>query len=256
MTTEVDIINEINSARTNPKQYALKVRKLKSWFRGKILKLKDSNIGIITTEGAAAYEEVANFLERLKNEEELKVSKGLMQIAKVFFERAKDKDPTEVGNINMEEIINEQGTFEGSFCRAIDFGGNTAELAVVNLLVSDGDSSRGQRESVLSGDVHYIGCATGYHKIYGNCSVVLTCSKFVNADFSNDTIKLSSLNNKISNIPPKEEEDMELPQGVKKISKNEKIIIEKGKKKKVTKTVVYMEDGSVNTETEKETIKE
>lgn len=35
----------------------------------------------------------------------------------------------------------------------MDFGGETPELVLINLVVSDGDPSRGQRESLLSTDL-------------------------------------------------------------------------------------------------------
>ena len=35
----------------------------------------------------------------------------------------------------------------------MDFGGEAAEMAIINLVVSDGDPSRGQRESLLSNEI-------------------------------------------------------------------------------------------------------
>jgi hypothetical protein len=35
----------------------------------------------------------------------------------------------------------------------MNFGEETAEMAMINLVVSDGDPSRGQRESLLSNEI-------------------------------------------------------------------------------------------------------
>ena len=48
--------------------------------------------------------------------------------------------------------------------------------------------------------------------------------------------------------------DPDCPEGVKKVVRTENEVVEGGKRKKVIKTVKYMEDGSVQTEIEKETI--
>ena len=43
-------------------------------------------------------------------------------------------------------------------------------------------------------------------------------------------------------------EDDDLPEGVMRIERNEKYVVEKGVKKKITKIVRYMENGEINTE--------
>ena len=53
----------------------------------------------------------------------------------------------------MEDIINKYVSFSGQFSRAMNFGGETAGMAIINLVVSDGDPSRGQRESLLSNEI-------------------------------------------------------------------------------------------------------
>ena len=184
-----------------------------------------------------------------------------------LIDKIQKTDPNEIGNIDMEELIEEQGNFIGSFTRAIDFGGSTPSLAIINLLVSDGDSSRGQRESMFNPDVNLIGTATGKHKTYGNCTIILTCTKFNNKNGDDDTYQggaLPTLKSKISSGPGgptpsksvPDDEDMALPPGFKSIDKSEKIVVENGKKKKITKIIMHMEDGSTQTETNKETVDE
>ena len=88
-------------------------------------------------------------------------------------------DPSSVGDINMDEIIDRHGEFNGNFSRAMEFGANTSEQVVINLVVSDGDKSRGQRDSLLNGNLKIVGVATGKHEIYRTCTVIVSCTQFM-----------------------------------------------------------------------------
>ena len=58
------------------------------------------------------------------------------------------------------------------------------------------------------------------------------------------------------NEPEADDGDEELPPGVASINKTEKIVMENGRKKKITKIIKVMEDGSKQVETTKEVIEE
>ena len=298
-----ELVREINSLRTNPKKYARTVAKYVNYFKGKILRLPGSNAGIKTEEGADAYREAADFLSKQPRIEALEPSKGLCRIAEDFISAVQQSDPNDLGSIDMEEIINKYGSFGGSFSRAMDFGGETPEQALVNLIVSDGDTSRGQRESLLSTEIKRIGVANGDHETYRHCTAIVTCTEFENEvdDDDNGLLKEENTNKyqrskdndeedsrgkkeepkerkeqpkkqvlqnkerepreeKRYNRPQKEEQeeegDDELPPGVASINKTEKIVMENGRKKRITKIIKIMEDGSKQVETSKEVVED
>jgi len=298
-----ELVSEINSLRTNPKKYARTVAKYISYFKGKILRLPGSNAGIKTEEGPDAYREAADFLSKQPRIEALQPSKGLCRIAEDFISAVQKSDPNDdLGNIDMEEIINKYGSFGGSFSRAMDFGGETPEQALVNLIVSDGDTSRSQRESLLSTEIKRIGVANGDHDTYRHCTAIVTCTEFENSvdDDDNGLLEEENPNKYEKNKNDEEEEpkrrddklrgepqkkggyqikrneepeekrnnkpqrnepeaddgDEELPPGVASINKTEKIVMENGRKKKITKIIKVMEDGSKQVETTKEVIEE
>ena len=284
-----ELVAEINSLRTNPRIYARTISKYITYFKGKLLCLPGSNAGIQTEEGPDAYREAADFLSRQSRIEALKPSKGLCRIAEDFI-AAVQKDSNDLESKDMEDIINKYGGFSGSFSRAMDFGGETPEQAVINLIVSDGDKTRGQRESLLSTEIKRIGVANGPHKTYRHCTAIVTCTEFENTyDYddnglltdemiskknnkneeeelrerenlkkdafkTNEDKKYNRYQKKEQNYEQKEEE--ELPKGVASINKTEKIIMENGFKKKITKIVKIMEDGSKQIETTKEVVDE
>ena len=296
-----ELVNEINSLRTNPKKYARTISKYINYFKGKILHLPGSNEAIKTEEGADAYREAADFLSKQTRIEALKPSKGLCRIAEDFISVIQKSDPNDLGGVDMEEIINKYGTFVGSFSRAMDFGGETPEQALVNLIVSDGDTSRVQRESLLSTEIKRIGVANGVHETYNHCTAIVTCTEFENTmdeddnglfevnkpnkyqinknnDYKDESRrkkeeekrkierpKRQALQNEegeeIKNYRAKNDEqevnsEKELPPGVASINKSEKIIMEDGRKKRITKIIKKMKDGSKQIETSKRVIQE
>ena len=284
-----ELLAEINTLRTNPKKYAKTIGKYISYFKNKLLCLPGSNAGIQTEEGPDAYREAVDFLLDHPRIEALKPSKGLCRIAEDFVQ-AVQKDSNDLESKDMEDIINKYGAFTGSFSRAMDFGGETPEQAVINLIVSDGDKSRGQRESLLSTEIQRIGVANGSHPTYRHCTAIVTCTDFENNVDDDDYGLLEEISNKndINNkyeeepkarkLKPKkvlykdrededkkynkyqrkeeknEKDDEELPPGVASLNKTEKVVMENGVKKKITRIVKVMEDGSKQIETAKEVI--
>jgi len=286
-----DLIMEINLLRTNPKKYAKTISKYMNYFKGNLLCLPDTNAGIQTEEGVEAFKEAVDFLNKQENLEPLKPSKGLCRIAEEFIAIYQKPDSGELANKDMEDIINKYGSFSGSFSRAMDFGGETAEMAIINLVVSDGDPSRGQRESLLSNEIKKVGVANGEHEVYRHCSAIITSTEFDNTFDKDDNglltqskpknIKSIEKNKndeeKLNNLNEKKDENKEnekinervktdkkkntngkedLPLGVASINKTEKIVVENGDKKKITKIIKVMEDGSQRIETIKEILDE
>ena len=154
----------------------------------------------------------------------------------------------------MDKIIKKYGSYGGSFSRAVDFGGETPENVIVYLTVCDGDKSRGQRNTLLNPDAKFVGVATGKHSVYGYFSVIITCTKFNNKVDQNDygLLDAESLAVKVEDVQDNEE----LPPDVLKIEKQEEIIEENGKKKKVIKIIKFLDDGRKLIETTKVNIDE
>lgn len=179
-------MEEINKARTNPSSYADKVEGMKAHFQGKILRLPNSKVGIKTHEGADAYEECAKFLRTTESLGSMVPSKGLTKIANELLEVVQ-KDVSQIGSVDMNAIIDKYGSFTGSFNRVMECGGSTPEQVVINLLVSDGDKSRGQRDGLFNKSLKRIGVASGKHDDYGTATVIIFCTKFENSVDSDDT---------------------------------------------------------------------
>ncbi len=186
MSSLRDLLNEINLLRRNPKGYAEKVLKYKSYFDGNILRIPGYKGGIQTEEGPSAYAEAANFLLSSEPVVEMTPSKGLTGIANDLLSSVQNCEPDEIDNIDMNEIIEKYGSFSGNFSRSMEFGGENAEQVIMNLIVNDGDKSRSQRDSLLDGNLKVVGLASGKHEYFGNCSIIVSSTTFNNIQSKND----------------------------------------------------------------------
>ena len=185
MSYERDLIKEINLLRTNPKGFADKIAAAKTYFKGNIWRHPDAKAGIKTEEGPAAYDEAIDFLKRKASPvDELIPSKSLSKIAGDFLGEFQRDFNAEV---EMDPIIDRYGKFTGNFRRLVEFGANSPEQVIINLVVSDGDKSRGHRDALLLDNIKYVGVAHGTHDTYRTCSVITCATQFENTVDSNDT---------------------------------------------------------------------
>ena len=181
-----ELVQEINKVRANPSSYANIIDSYKQHFQGKILRLPNSNVGIKTQEGADGYDECARFLRSAEPAEPQIPSKGLTKIANELLVVVQ-RDPSEINTVDMNSIIDKYGSFVGSFNRVMECGGATPEQVVINLLVSDGDRSRSQRDALLNKSLKRVGVASGKHDIYRVATVIIFCTKFQNSVDSDDS---------------------------------------------------------------------
>ena len=65
----------------------------------------------------------------------------------------------------------------------MEFGGEAAEHVVIDLVVSDGDRSRSQRDQLLDNNFKVIGLVAGDHPDFKKCTMMALATKFnYNAD--------------------------------------------------------------------------
>lgn len=186
MSFLAQLVHEINKVRANPSSYVGIIEECKGYFNGKILKRPNSNVGIKTQEGADAYDECARFLRTAESADETIPSKGLTKIANELLEVVQ-RDASQINTVDMSAIIDKYGSFTGAFNRVMECGGATPEQVVINLLVSDGDKSRSQRDALLNKSLKKIGVASGTHDIYKTATIIIFCTQFQNTVDSDDS---------------------------------------------------------------------
>ena len=187
MSFSKELLEEINSVRTNPSGYVDKILKYKEYFNEKVLKIPGEDAGIQTHEGAPAYDEAANFLKEAKSVDPFIPSKGLTKISKEYLNNIQNVDQDKIDSIDIKEIIEKYGNFNGELNQLMEFGSKTPEQVVVCFLVCDGDSSRDYRTYLLNPNLKKIGIATGKNNTYQNSTIVVAATEFKNKDNSDDT---------------------------------------------------------------------
>ena len=246
------VIEELNLCRRNPPQYADKIRSYIKYFKGKILQLP-GQIGLMTNEGEDAFKEAADIIQKMSPVPSLKYSPGLNHVAHDYMkEIQKFEDLNDAKKINLKTIIDKYGKCLGDFKMSTDYGAAVPEMIAINLLVDDGDKEREMRNVVFNESFIDIGISTGAHSTYNRCTVIMLAKKFVSKHDEN----YAKVKDEVVN---EEEEDylseqFELPEGVERIEKQEKIITENGTKKKIVKIVSYKENGTIATQTRKKNI--
>jgi hypothetical protein len=282
-----EVIQELNTLRTNPKIYANYLQEEIKYFTGNLLKLPGENSNLRTQEGPAAYEEAINFLLNVKPVPPIDMHTSLFKIANDYLRDARNVSYDNLETLDIDKYIQNYGSFQGKFSRMMDFGGTTPRRVITNLVTCDGDQTRGYRLSLFSKDFKFIGVASGPYPTYNRFTILLNCTKFVSHDPNNDipilvkgstsrtttttttttksttvqdepqligkTTKLKSGARTQFNNPGDNnfEEDL-MEEGVKSVKRTEKIETINGKQFKIIKKIKYLEDGSTETETIKE----
>jgi hypothetical protein len=268
----LEILNKINDLRMNPVKYSLSLENFRSCYKGKNFSL-EKNSYLPTQEGISALEELINFTEKQKPKNKLSLEIGLNITLKDFCESVKSS----------EELNDSYNTFESDKVGAKygTFGPGRTQVYMVNLisedldknilflLLCDGDDSRQIRDLLLDGKFTKIGVyVKKYEKDDTPMLTLLLADEYkTKAQYAENTDKdtveeLVSATAKVDigkkpekmNVKVQEDDDsdLDLPEGVMKIERKTKNVKENGKEYVVTKTVTYMEDGSVNTEIKKE----
>ncbi len=256
------LLKEINYCRTNPKVYAEKLLSFEKYFKDKVFHYPNQT-PILTTEGFFALKEAADLLFKLKPLSVIKENYHLSEISNdvLKYNQASSSNT----NYNIDDIINSYGKVIGAFSQAIDFGSSTPELVIINLLADDGDLMRCNRENVLNNKFKIIGIANNSHKIYKNITVLSFARHFFTntenvSELSDDNYEDNKkITSSIEVVPStlrekdpityiEEYDEDEVPDGVVKIERIEREILENGIKRKITKITKLMDDGSTHTE--------
>lgn len=174
-SAERRVIREINMVRTDPAQYARSfLVPLRSYFHGKLLRYPEE-IGIMTSEGAAALEECIKALESARPVPPLSPKEGLYRAARDHaVDQAKTGAVGHSGSDGSTPVtrLNRYGRWDITMGENVDYGNADARRIVTSLLVDDGVPSRGHRTNLLNPQFKVVGIAVGPHPVYGHMCVM------------------------------------------------------------------------------------
>ena len=165
---ELEIVAELNLARTEPKKYADLLREYRAFIRGTYLE-RPGETTVVLAEGRKAVDEAIAFLERQKPLPPMVLSRGLSRAAA---DHAADQGRTgQTGHTgsdrsSMSQRVERYGSWKRTIGENIAYGAETARDVVIQLIVDDGVASRGHRANIFNPDFLVVGVAFGTHKGY------------------------------------------------------------------------------------------
>lgn len=170
---ELEVIAELNAARTDPSAYAAVLTEYRSLISGRIL-ARPGKIRIQLAEGVKAVDEAIAALRRQAALPPLALSRGLSLAAK---DHAADQGRTGAtghtgsDRSDVDRRVRRYGSWDRSLGENIAYGGETAREIVIQLIVDDGVASRGHRANIYNPAFLVAGIGVGTHPVYGTVCV-------------------------------------------------------------------------------------
>ena len=161
---ELELLSEINLARTQPQQYA---DFIDSYYKNQT-----------TKEGAAALSELLRILKSSKPLSELQPVSGLRLAAKVLVDAQGATGETGRYAIAVEERISRYGVATGPVGENVSYGQLMPREQIMRALLDDGIPSRMHRLNVLRAEYRSVGISCGSHKEYDAMCVIILAGDF------------------------------------------------------------------------------
>lgn len=165
---EKNIIVELNTARTNPAQYAEYIEEFKKHYAGLYIYVA-GRTQIKTAEGVSAVDEAIEFLQKQSPISALHVSNGLSLASR---EHVKTQGPTGLkghegpDGSTPEQRISRFGTWGIAYGENVEYGNFEARQIIMQLIIDDGVPNRSHRNNIFNPVFTRVGVSFGSHNSY------------------------------------------------------------------------------------------
>ncbi len=166
------VLDEINFARTQPREYARELREYRTAFRGRIVSGRQGER--MTFEGVRAVDEAIAFLERQQPLPALR--RGHVLALAAYDHASEQGDRGSWGHISPDgatpgKRVSARGG--GRFVsETISYGENDPVGVVRSLIVDDGVANRGHRNVIFTSNLRFAGVGCGPHTTYDHLCVM------------------------------------------------------------------------------------
>ena len=169
----IQVYNEVNNVRENPKSYINHLKTMKGNFDGKDYKDTERNLIIETEEGLSGIDDAIFYLEKQSPLKKLGRNEGLENSAKQMLTHIGPKGSVrhEKGEMSLKSRIDKHLNKSGIMGENLSFGNNKAINIVCQIIIDDGVKSRGHRKNLFEERYSHFGVSCGYHKVYGTATV-------------------------------------------------------------------------------------
>jgi hypothetical protein len=171
---ELAVLNEINSARTDPQAYAQGLRLYETHYRGKLVNEPGHSVAM-TIEGVTAVDDAISYLGRRQPAPPLQWSDNLASAANRLVSDLGPKGGLGHAGSDgstMTQRIRAAGVWAGAMDEDISLVPRTAHDVVRQLVIDDGVPTRGHRTAIFDPGLSIAGVACGPHAAYAWMCVV------------------------------------------------------------------------------------
>jgi uncharacterized protein YkwD len=207
-TLSKQVIDEHNKIRQDPKCYIPHLEKELTYFTDKMTMYKPGcDVGICTNEGKDAYYEAIDFLKKQKPMTPFKTDELLSKAAQDHADDIGPKGITEhtgSDGSQMSDRVERYLEWNISCGENISFDNHTAVDIVVQLIVDDGNTTRGHRGNVFSTKFNYAGAGCADHTGYSICCVIDYVGEIVGKSGGSSSSKPQYYTTSSSNRGPQE----------------------------------------------------
>lgn len=178
---ELEIVHELNTARTDPARYSAFLQDWRAHYNGKRIE-RPGKPTILTEEGVIAVDEAIAYLRGLAPRAPLTISAGMSRGA---HDHVQELGPAgALGHRGLRgswptERVNRYGAWKQAMGEAISYGPSTAPEVVTSLIIDDGVPGRAHRGSLLDPAFRVIGIACGPHARYEIVCVLTLAGAYV-----------------------------------------------------------------------------
>jgi uncharacterized protein YkwD len=171
---EASVLDEVNYVREHPRQYADELRRYRTFFDGRVVRLPGDPVGKLTEEGTRSVDEAISFLDR---QQPLPPLAGARVLALAARDLAAEQNET-----GQRGHRSSDGAMPGDRVRryggdiyvgeTISYGYDDASGVVRQLIIDDGVTSRGHRALIFAPGNRYAGVGCGAHPQFGYMCVI------------------------------------------------------------------------------------
>eukprot|EP01103_Thecamoeba_quadrilineata_P005035 TRINITY_DN14890_c0_g1_i1.p1 TRINITY_DN14890_c0_g1~~TRINITY_DN14890_c0_g1_i1.p1 ORF type:complete len:554 (-),score=144.69 TRINITY_DN14890_c0_g1_i1:108-1769(-) len=178
---ENKILQEINFARTDPLAYAQSLKELVPLFQGLYFKVPGTNLKRKTEEGSAAVQDAIEFLSTKREVPPLQLNVTLSEASAELVQRSGGTGET--GSVLSDgttpvDRVNSHGSWAGNLFEVLSYGAPSAQDAVQQWIIDDGQPQRDNRDALFSTDFSVAGIASGPHSLYNNMISAILVHQF------------------------------------------------------------------------------
>lgn len=169
------VLFELNSCRSNPSKYSVKLANTLKYYKGKIFE-KPGYPAYQTEEGPENVQSCIKYLKSVRPAQPLMWSEALAKAAQAHVDDIGPKGLTGHDSSDGSDAaarIEKFGQWAGQLGENIDYGNCEGEDILVSLLIDDGVLARGQRLNIMKREHIYTGVGFGYHSEYDYICVII-----------------------------------------------------------------------------------